>query len=486
MLKKFTSLLATCMVIFSLSGVQMPVEATASSQIEKLDQSIQRIVKDEIENADVSIAIRDEEGRIIYDLNGNRKQKPASNMKLLTSAAALEELGEDYRFQTNIYTTGNVKKGILYGDLYLQGTGDPTLTIKDFDQFAHFLAQSGLKKIKGRIVADDYWFDQDLLTPDIQKDDESYYYAAPVTALTMSPDNDYDAGSIIVEAIGKKTGEKPYMKITPELGELIIENKAKTVGSDEYRTIKIEREYRTNKIVVSGNLPLGQNWREWITVQNPTKHTMTLWKHSLKKNNIQYRKDQFYREKTPKNARLMIQKQSIPLAELMIPYMKLSNNSIANILVKTMGKLRMGQGSTKAGLSVLKQYAFSRQLDIDHWLFEDGSGMSHHNRVSSVLLTQLLYSIQAEKQWYGTFFNSLPVAGYSDRMIGGSLKNRLKTSITKGKVFAKTGAIDGVNTLSGYLIGNSGKMYIFSVLVQNQKNTIPTIDEIVEVMVEKL
>ena len=238
--------------------------------------------------------------------------------------------------------------------------------------------------------------------------------------------------------------------------------------------------------MVSGNLPLGQNWREWITVQNPTKHTMALWKYSLKKNNIQYVKDQFYREKTPKDARLMIQKQSIPLAELMIPYMKLSNNSIANILVKTMGKLRMGQGSTKAGLSVLKQYAFSRQLDIDHWLFEDGSGMSHHNRVSSVLLTQLLYSIQAEEQWYGTFFNSLPVAGYSDRMIGGSLKNRLKTSITKGKVFAKTGAIDGVNTLSGYLIGNSGKMYIFSVLVQNQKNTIPTIDEIVEVMVEKL
>ena len=324
------------------------------------------------------------------------------------------------------------------------------------------------------------------MTPDIQKEDESYYYAAPVTALTMSPDSDYDSGSIIVEAIGKKVGQKPKIKITPELGDLKIENNAKTVYANQYSTLKIKREYRTNKITISGYLPLGKDAKEWITVQNPTEHTITLFKHVLEKNGIQFSKEKFYREKVPAKARLIVQKQSIPLAEIMIPYMKLSNNSIADILVKTMGKVRIGQGSTKAGLSVLKQYAFSRHLRIDDWTFEDGSGMSHNNRVSSVDLTHLLFVVQKEKRWYGTFFDSLPVAAHADRITGGSLRNRFTTPLTREKVFAKTGAIEGVNTLSGYFIGKSGKKYIFSILVQNQKGTVPVIDEIVEVMAEEL
>lgn len=483
--KRIRILLVTCMMIFSLLSLQIPTEA-ATPQIDKLNTSIKKIVKSKMVNAEVSIAVRDEKGKVIYDLNGNRQQKPASNMKLLTSAAALTELGLNYRFLTNIYTTGKVKNGVLHGDLYIQGKGDPTLTIEDLDEFARFFAYAGLKKINGRIVADDFWFDQDLLTPDIKKEDESYYYAAPVTALTISPDNDYDSGSIIVEAIGKKVGEKPTIKITPDLGDLTIENNAKTVYSNQYSTLKIKREYRTNRIIVSGYLPLGKDVKEWITVQNPTEHTITLFKNVLEKQGIQFSKEKFYREKTPKKARLIVQKQSIPLAEMMIPYMKLSNNSIADILVKTMGKIRMGQGSTKAGLSVLKQYAYSRHLSIDHWTFEDGSGMSHNNRVSSIDLTHLLFVVQKEKQWYGTFFDSLPVAAHSDRIIGGSLRNRFTTPLTKEKVFAKTGAIEGVNTLSGYLIGKSGKTYIFSVLVQNQKGTIPAIDEIVEVMAEEL
>lgn len=483
MKKRSTILLTTCILIFSFFGIQSHANAT---NIEKLDQSIQKIIKDKMANAEVSIAIRDDKGQMVYGLNGDRRQKPASNMKLLTSAAALTELGEDYRFQTSIYTTGNVKKGVLHGDLYIKGTGDPTLTVEDLDQFARFFANAGLKKIEGRIVADDYWFDQNLLTPDIKKEDESYYYAAPVTALTMSPDDDYDSGSIIVEAIGEKVEEKPRIKVTPELGDLVIENRAKTVGETQFSTIKIERAYRTNKIVVSGNLPIKSNWKEWITVQNPTKHTVTLFKHSLQKNNIQYSQEDFYREQTPKDARLIVQKQSLPLVQLMVPYMKLSNNSIADILVKSMGKVKMGKGSTKAGLSVLKQYAFSRKLNINHWSFEDGSGMSHQNLVSSMDLTQLLFIVKGEEEWYSTFFNSLPVAANSERMVGGSLRNRLKAPETSGRVFAKTGAIDGVNTLSGYVIATSGKEYSFSILVQNQKGTVPAIDEIVETIAAKL
>ncbi|WP_102691465.1 D-alanyl-D-alanine carboxypeptidase/D-alanyl-D-alanine endopeptidase [Rummeliibacillus pycnus] len=485
MLKKISILLISYMLVLGLISIHASAEVD-SSTIQRLDQSVKKIVYEKMPNAEVSIAIRDDFGNVIYDFNGNRQQKPASNMKLLTSAAALTELGENYRFRTNIYTTGYVKKGTLHGDLYLQGTGDPTLTVDDLDQFASFLADQGIKKIDGRIIGDDFWFDQDLLTPDIKKDDESYYYAAPITALTLSPDSDYDSGTVIIEALGEIIGEKPRLKTTPELGELVIKNEAKTVATNQNTTLKIEREYRKNKVVVSGNLPIHKSWKEWITVPNPTLHTVLLFIHALEKHNVQYTQEQLFRGKTPTSATLMVQKQSIPLAQIIIPYMKLSNNSIADILVKTMGKVRVDQGSTKAGLRVVKQYALSRHLNMDDWFFEDGSGMSHNNSVSSIDLTKLLYSVQKEKQWYSTFFNSLPVAANSDRMIGGSLKNRLKSPFTEGRVFAKTGAIDGVNTLSGYLIGNSGMPYSFSILVQNQNGTIPAIDEIVEKMAEEL
>ncbi|MFJ8262064.1 D-alanyl-D-alanine carboxypeptidase/D-alanyl-D-alanine-endopeptidase [Rummeliibacillus sp. NPDC094406] len=484
MKKKVSMFLTSCIVAFGLFGVHTSAEAS-TSQIQTLDQSVQKIVSEKMADADVSIAIRDEKGNVIYDLNGNQKQKPASNMKLLTSAAALEILGENYRFKTNAFYTGKIKNGVLKGDIYLQGTGDPTLNKEDLEQFVGSISALGIKQIDGRIVADDFWFDQDLLTPGIDEDDESYYYAAPITALTTSPNNDYDSGTIIVEAKGEKVGDKPTLTITPELGDLVIENNSKTVESNQPNTITIERQFRTNKIVVSGNVPINKSLKEWVTVQNPTTHTITMFKHLLDQKNVQYSKDKLYRAKTPNNAKLIAQKQSMPLSQLMIPYMKLSNNGIADILVKTMGKEKMHQGSTKAGLKVLREYAKSRHLNIDEWSFEDGSGMSHSNRVSSINLTQLLFTVQKEK-WFNTYFNSLPVAANPERMVGGTLRNRLKSPLTAEKVIAKTGSLSGVNTLSGYLIGNSGKPYTFSILVQNKSGTIPAIDAIVEVMAGQL
>ncbi|MGM9966522.1 MAG: D-alanyl-D-alanine carboxypeptidase/D-alanyl-D-alanine-endopeptidase [Rummeliibacillus sp.] len=484
MKKRLSIFLTSCIITFGLFGANMSAEAS-TIQTQTLDQSIKKIVNDKMAGADVSVAIRDDKGKIIYGLNGNQKQKPASNMKLLTSAAALNVLGQNYRFKTSIYANGKVKNGVLKGDLYLQGKGDPTFNKEDLERFVSSIAAQGIKRIDGRIVADDFWFDQDLLTPGIAKEDESYYYAAPITALTTSPNSDYDSGTIIVEAKGDKVGKKPSLTITPELGDLVIENKGKTVEANEPNTLTIERQFRTNKIVVSGNLPINKSLKEWVTVQNPTTHTLTMFKNLLKQNHIQYSKDKLYRAKTPKSAKLIAQKQSAPLSQLMIPYMKLSNNGIADILVKTMGKVKMQKGSTEAGLKVLRQYAKSRQLNIEEWIFEDGSGMSHSNRVSSNNLTELLFIVQKEN-WFSTYFNSLPVAANSERMVGGTLRNRLKSPLTAEKVFAKTGSLTGVNTLSGYIIGSSGKNFTFSILVQNKSGTISAIDEIVEVMAENL
>ncbi|TQR20863.1 D-alanyl-D-alanine carboxypeptidase/D-alanyl-D-alanine-endopeptidase [Psychrobacillus vulpis] len=485
MKKKWTTIVMTWMLVVSMFGINNVAQAEELVK-ETLSDSITRIVEEKLAVADVSITVRERTtGEMIFDYNGQTTIKPASNMKLLTTAAALDVLGKDYRFNTSLYTTGKMSDGVLKGDVYLKGEGDPTLSIEDLQQFAAELKAHGIHKIDGRIVGDDKWFDDDLLTPGIWVEDESYYYAAPISALTTSPNTDYDSGTIIVEAIGTVVGELPSIKVTPKIGDLQIVNEAQTVESGKSNTVTIERLYQTNQIVVSGNIPVDKTKKEWVTVKHPTTHTLSMFQAVLAEEGIEYSKEKVFLAATPESAQLITMKQSMTLEELLIPYMKLSNNGIADILVKTMGKVKNHHGSTKAGLQVVREYGNSINLNVADLLFEDGSGMSHENRVSSLSVSELLYKVQGE-DWFNTYFNSLPVAANTDRMVGGTLRNRLKDPLTAGKVFAKTGSLTGVSTLSGYLEATSGQSYIFSILVQNKSGTTTAIDEIVKVLAEEL
>ena len=485
MKKKWTAMVMTWMLVVSLFGFNNVAQAEETME-KTLSDSITKIIEEKLVGADVSVTVRDRvSGEMVYDYNGQTTIKPASNMKLLTTAAALDVLGKDYRFNTTLYTSGKMSNGVLKGDVYLKGQGDPTLSFEDLQQFAEELKAQGINKIDGRIVGDDKWFDDDLLTPGIWVGDESYYYAAPISALTTSPNTDYDSGTIIVEATGTAVGELPSINVTPHIGDLQIVNEAQTVEAGKTNTVTIERMYETNQIVISGNLPVDKTKKEWVTVKHPTTHTLTMFQAVLAEAGIEYSKEKLFRAATPKSAQLVAMKQSMTLEQLLIPYMKLSNNGIADILVKTMGKVKKNEGSTTAGLEVIREYGKSINLNMVDWQFEDGSGMSHENRVSSLAVSELLYKVQGE-DWFNTYFTSLPVAANTDRMVGGTLRNRLKDPLTAGKVYAKTGSLTGVSTLSGYLEASSGQSYIFSVLVQNKSGTSSTIDEIVKEIAKEL
>lgn len=163
--------------------------------------------------------------------------------------------------------------------------------------------------------------------------------------------------------------------------------------------------------------------------------------------------------------------------------MKLSNNSHAEVLAKAMGKMQYNEGSWDAGLQVMRDYAASIGLDVDAWVFEDASGMSHANKVTSAQMTELLYQVRTAP-WYGSFAQGLPVAGAPDRLIGGTLRNRLTAAPAKGNVMAKTGSLNNVSSLAGYAQTKDGELLIFSVLTQNQTaSTIPILDSIAIVIV---
>ncbi|MFS0888444.1 D-alanyl-D-alanine carboxypeptidase/D-alanyl-D-alanine-endopeptidase [Peribacillus frigoritolerans] len=435
-----------------------------------LGQEIQRILEQSpgLAGALTGISIRSAEtGEMIYERGSQTRLRPASNLKLLTAAAALETLGEDHTFQTELYIKGVQVGHVLQGNVYLKGKGDPTLLEKDFDELAASLKQRQVKFVHGDLIGDDSWYDDVRYSQDLVWGDEQEYYGAAVSALTASPNEDYDTGTIIVElAPGEKAGKRATVKLEPETDYVKVINKTKTVSADANNKIEIERSHGTQVITVTGTIPEDAGvTKEWVSVEDPTEYALSLFEKSMKKYGIKVlgkRK----KGKTPVGAHMIATHQSMKLSQLLIPFMKLSNNSNAEVLVKEMGKEADGEGSWKDGLKVARNQLKSMGLDMQTIMMRDGSGISQVNMIPANEITKLLYAIQ-EKTWFPAYLNALPIAGNENRMVGGTLRKRMKGTLAAGNVRAKTGTISGTSSLSGYVTTKRGEKIIFSIILNN-------------------
>lgn len=457
---------------------ELPESHLASHKFPELDE----ILKDpRLQGATTAVSVRHaENGEVIYSYLGDTRVHPASVMKLLTGAAALEMLGEGYSFTTQLYADGKIQNGVLHGDLYVKGQGDPTLMKKDLKAFASQLTAKGIRTINGNLFGDDTWYDDVRLSQDLNWSDEPFYTGAQISALTLSPNEDYDTGTVIVEVSpAKKSGQAGKVSMIPANSYLTIVNNTKTVAKKGKKNIQVERQHGSNTIVVSGTIPIGASKsRSWSSVWEPTNYTINVFKHVLDEQGIVFSTTpKMGRGTVSKGAALLAEKQSIPLKELLIPFMKLSNNGHAEVFVKEMGRLPGGAGSWEKGLAVMDNKLATMGLHTKNMQFRDGSGMSHKNLVTANEVTHLLYIAQS-KQWYPTFLNALPVAGHDERLIGGTLRHRMKGTVAAGNVRAKTGALNGVTALSGYVETKDGETLIFSIMVNNYLSD--TINEVLD------
>lgn len=404
-------------------------------------------------------------GNNIYHHNASTRLHPASNMKLLTAAAALETLGKDFVFTTEIWIDGEIVNHELQGNLYIKGMGDPTLLPKDLEQFADLIYNlHGIRSILGNVVADDVWYDDVRLSPDMAWYDEHFYYGAQVSALTLSPNTDYDTGTVKIEVHpGTGEGEAAHVSVFPDTAYVQIENHAITVEDQAKETeLEIVRRHGENTIIIKGNLAVGtEPIKEWIAVWEPTKYVLQVFAEKLTQAGIQIKGNKEIGS-VPKHASRLIQHNSMPLADLLVPFMKLSNNGHAEILVKEMGKRVKGEGSWEAGMGVLLTEVAKLGVDPAAVLLRDGSGISSVTLIAPNQLTNLLFHLQS-KPWFDAYYHSLPISGQEDRMVGGTLRERLADI----NVHAKTGTIFGVSTLSGYMQTESGKRLIFSIMLNN-------------------
>lgn len=447
-------------------GFGLLLSGCASPSKTATGQSLDQLLADPaLHGATVSLMVRDaRNGNTLYQHNPRTRLVPASNLKLLTTAAAMDVLGPHYQFATQLLTNGTQQGERLVGNLYLRGLGDPTLQFADYQALAAQLASKGIRQVQGDLVFDDTWFDAERLGVDWSHDDESTYYGAQISALTVSPNADFDAGTVLVTAKAPvRVGQPVGVEIFPPTDYLQLSNRAVSGLGNTYG---INRRHGTNLLQLSGAVAPGKQSKQLVSVWEPTQLVANLFEQALAQQGITVLGRRVIGGASPVAANVLAEHRSAPLQELITPLLKLSNNNMSEALLKAMGRQSANSGTAAAGVVAVAGFLKRQGLDTTALNQVDGSGLSRLNLVSSQTLTDLL--LAANKQpWFNAWYNALPIAGNSDRMTGGSLRYRLRGTPAQNNLHAKTGSMGGVSSLSGYVTDAHGQRLVFAMITNN-------------------
>jgi D-alanyl-D-alanine carboxypeptidase/D-alanyl-D-alanine-endopeptidase (penicillin-binding protein 4) len=436
---------------------------TASSLAEQLDAVLSDA---RLDGVVVGVTVRSATtGEIVYRRDGDLRMSPGSNQKLMTSAAALAELGPGYRFHTSVLVRDRPHAGIVAGDLYLRGGGDPTIVPDRLDELAAALVAAGVKQVGGGLVADDTFFDDVRLGTDWSWQDETFPYAAPISALSLAPDTDADAGSVEVDILpGTSPGTPAQVALTPPTRTMRVDNQVVTGPPGSARHLTGVREHGSNRILVNGTIPLGgRPAQPLLSVDDPTGYTADVFASALARHGVRLATDVPRHGSTPSSAVELADLDSRPLGEVLVPLLKRSSNPMAEMLVKTMGARDAGTGSWDAGLAVVRRFVATHDLDPARLQLVDGSGLSTSDLVAPDDLTALLVAVQREP-WFATWYAALPIAGQPEPLVGGTLADRMRDTPAAGNVHAKTGTLATASALSGYVATAAGEAFVFSII----------------------
>jgi len=390
-------------------------------------------------------------GRVLFEYNQNKNFIPASNNKVISSFAALSLLGKNYRFKTEFYTGGELNKGTLFGGLYIKAYGDPSITTNDLIKIVRELKQKGIKRIKGDIYLDDTYFDNVSYGKGWKSEWIGDYYCPPIDAFALN------YNTIDVTITPRKRGETPIVKITPDTYILNVNN---TAMSSKYKSKLIVKQDSTGKgLFIKGKMNVKSSPQTYtISVMRPVTYFGLVFRNLLVAEGIDF-EGQIIRKQTPPWATVFHTHSSEPLHEIINDFNKESINIIGEALVKTLGAKYVGTpGSWDNGSYVISKFIKDSGIGTNISL-ADGSGLSRYNRVSPKVLANVLYNAYVKSDFSYEYLSSFPIAG-----VDGTLKKRFRRSKLKGRVAAKTGYLNGVRALSGYVFAKDGNIIVFSVI----------------------
>lgn len=247
---------------------------------------------------------------------------------------------------------------------------------------------------------------------------------------------------------------------------MTIANTAVTGPAGSANTISVDRVHGGNTFTVTGSIPAGgATTTEWMAVWEPTGYAAALFRAALGRHGVRVF-GPTTRAAVPAGATTVATRQSMPLRELLVPFLKLSNNLHAEILVKAMGRATRGQGTWSAGLAAVAGRLSVYGVDPARLSLRDGSGLSRMDQIAPDQLATLLGAARG-RPWFADWYDALPIAGVSDRMVGGTLRSRMQGTPAAGNVHAKTGSLTGVSSLSGYVTTANGQQWVFSMVTNN-------------------
>jgi len=417
-------------------------------------------------------------GEMLYQKDADKYFVPASNMKLLTTALALDMLGPDYQFRTTIETNGPLStEGKLSGNLILVGRGDPNLSNRKFPfdtkeefygppekalaELADGVVARGVKEISGDIVGDDSYFPRERYPDGWEIDDMVWEYGAAISAIVVD-----DNAVTLTLTPGEKSGDIVEAVVEPWVQEFVVKNEVITVDAKEKPELRLTREPGEDTVVVSGRLPAKSTPNKLVlAIQEPAQHAAALLAKLLAQRGVKLDgKIRAQHEPAPGEATrtVLVEHASIRLAEEVKLANKISQNLHTEVLLRTAAR-QSGRWSDPEDLQKFPQGFYAKAgIAPDDVVQADGSGLSRHDLVTPRALVALLQYAQ-KQTWFPAYYASLPVAG-----VDGTLNERMKNAGLAGRIHAKTGSVTHVRTLSGFAETPGGRHLIFSFLSNNQ------------------
>ncbi|HQZ17037.1 MAG TPA: D-alanyl-D-alanine carboxypeptidase/D-alanyl-D-alanine-endopeptidase [Vicinamibacteria bacterium] len=470
------------------AGPPRPARAKAP---DRLVASIEAILKREVfAPAIVAIDIRDlETGRVLFEKSAATNVKPASTMKLFTTAAILDAEGQlPATPATTVETAGRLDGlGRILGDVYLVGRGDPNLSDRfewrsgksPFDQLAKDIKDAGITRIEGRVIGYDGLFTDETIPDGWTADDLVWSYGAEVSALSAF-DNSLD---LRVDP-GEREGDPGLLTVQPATDFMRIESRVVTSMEGTKAKLSLTRPPGSRHVVIEGSVPrLGEAWTGAVAAPEPTLFAITLFAEALVRHGVTFRDGPLAsREPLPKDLRPLASIRGPAVAEQIRVVNKESQNLHAETLLRRLGLAAFKDASVESSLKAREAFLKGQGVRVADTAMYDGSGLSRGDLVTARAEVDLLVAM-ARHPLAKAFRDSLPIAG-----VDGTLKKRMIGTKAQGRVFAKTGSLSHVNALAGYVDAISGRRFAFSIVVNHHtrpsKEVTAAMDEICALLVD--
>lgn len=499
-------------LLFWLSAISFLLPYRGRAQETPWQESLQELRADStLRNASWSVYVKDlERDSVVIDHNSQLSLIPASTMKIITTATALAILGPQFQYETFLEHDGTLdaSTGVLKGNLYIKGNGDPTLgsstfrkksdTIALADEWAALLYSIGIRRIEGSVIGDARSFEDELVPYSWIWGDMGNYYGAGACALNFS-DNKF---SLYFRSGGKRGDSTVLLRIDPVIPGLKIYNLTTSRGYSDNAYI-YGSPYQMARYV-KGTIPMNKKEYEVEgSMPDPPLFCAQMLDSALRKKNIAITGNAYtLRNYLPSSSQLSsADEDTLPLPSLPDrPDRKVlyrhtshlleriaaetniqSNNLFAESLLKTIAWKKNKYGDDQTAIDLTINFWKKKGVKLDGFYMADGSGLSRFNAMSTRHQVDLLAAIQKDSLLFQKFFECLPIAGKS-----GSLGRLMKGTRAENNLRAKSGYMTRVRSYAGYVRGKHGRWMAFSVIVNNYTCTPAQMKEKLEKLMASL